>query len=145
MNYKSNQHAHYAVLKIMFLTALIASLMSMSFRPLCTGCFVCCYSIFFKMVDLDLCGGGSKIFKYIGGFDIHLISYPSLFHHLSLYINLCTTHSSKFQCSPNPANTTFVFRRNEGFHLYICRTIAQSMLFIKPVQLLKCIDLSSLF
>lgn len=127
----------------MFLTALIVGLLSVSFRPLCPGCFVYCYSIF-EMVDLALWEERLK-FYYIGGFDIHLISYPSLFYHFSLYFNLYTTHSSEFQCSPNPANTTFVFRRNEGFHLYIRRTIVNGVLFIKIVLLLNCIDLSRLF
>jgi len=60
MNYKSNWHAHYAVLKITFLTALIASLLSVSFRPLCTGCFVCYYSVF-ENGGLRFVGGGTKI------------------------------------------------------------------------------------
>jgi hypothetical protein len=43
-----------------------------------------------------------------------LISYSSLFYKFNLSVNLCTTHNSTFQCSPNPYNIL----HSEGMRAY---------------------------
>jgi hypothetical protein len=68
MNYKSNQYTHYAMLKITFLTALIASLMSRVLDHYVQD-VLSVVTVFLEIVDLALrgMGGGGLNFQLYRG------------------------------------------------------------------------------